>query len=89
MKIQWVLALASLIALAVSSAFAIDWRYAKQSDLLVVTLQVQDVCDARLQGIWANITRLETIVDPTAKELANLEYWRKEYERVRKLCQGA
>ena len=88
MKIQWVLALATLIGMAVSSAFAIDWRYAKQSDLLVVTLQIQDVCDARLQGIWAAIARIEAIPNPTAKELADLEYWRSEYERVRKLCQG-
>ena len=89
MKIQWLLAVASLLVLVVSSAFAIDWRYAKQSDLLVIALQVQDVCDARLQGIWANIARIEAIPNPTAKQLADLEYWRDEYERVRKLCQGA
>jgi len=87
-KLQWVLSLASLILLAVSSAFAIDYRYAKQSDLLVVTLQVQDVCDARLQGIWEQIRRIESMSEPAPRDLTNLEHWRTEYERVRKLCQG-
>jgi len=86
--------LVGLMALSGSVVTGYQWldtTYAKQNDLIVVTMQAQDALDARIE----DVTRRIVLIERRAKEgtaasyeLQELPLLKRELERLRNLRYG-
>ena len=81
----------SLIGTAIGVSRYAETNYAKQSDMMIVELQVQDALDARIQAITKQISELEAKAKAgkaSSYDMDHLKELKSEYERLRQLRYG-
>lgn len=82
---KWTGVVLTVVGMAVGSVVYIHKTFATVGEFQVAATQAQYSIDLHIQGIMAQIARLEAKSNKSADERAQLEYLRGELVRLREL----